>query len=557
MKTETQPIMPVRRLHNYIYCERLFYLQWVEDLWVENADTTAGSHTHRSTDKPSHWKDEVDLSDRARVRSISIESEKLGLRGVIDLVESEDDGMEVIDYKKGAARKDLDGQRIPKENDAIQVAAYCLLLREKGHRVEKASIYYAEEKTRVPVDLTDDLFQIVEAKTIEARKTALREKCPPPLKNDPRCLHCSAYSICLPNESTFWMEKKAASAPPPKPKLPPRPPKDDGEIVIVQDPKGYVGIRGGEIQVRINKEIVSKHPIEQVNGVYLYGAVQISTQATQLLLQHTIPISYFSPAGRFLGMTQGLPASGIDARVGQVKFYEDCSLSLPVIREMIRSKIHNQRVQLMRNGKAAQTALQQLAVLRDRCPECSSAESLRGLEGRAAAIYFENFSTMIKGYGADQFDFDGRNRRPATDPVNALLSLGYSILAKELTGLCHSVGLDPFIGILHEPRYGRPALALDLMEEFRPLIADSVAMALINRGEIGKSDFRYTSKGVVLSDSGRKQFWRAWFRRLDTEVKHPQFEYRMSYRRMMDVQARQLWRIMRGDTDSYYGFTTR
>jgi CRISPR-associated endonuclease Cas1 len=117
--------------------------------------------------------------------------------------------------------------------------------------------------------------------------------------------------------------------------------------------------------------------------------------------------------------------------------------------------------------------------------------------------------------------------------------------------------LDPFYGFMHQPRYGRPALALDLMEEFRPLIADSVAISLINRGEVGRTDFLFSASGVALNDRGRRAFWAAYARRLDTEVAHPQFGYKMAYRRMYEVQARQLWRFVRGEANGYQGFTTR
>ncbi len=211
----------------------------------------------------------------------------------------------------------------------------------------------------------------------------------------------------------------------------------------------------------------------------------------------------------------------------------------------------------MRNGDAPKETLAQLASLRDQTNDATELDRLRGLEGAAAALYFGHFTTMLKGTAGEHFDFHGRNRRPPRDPLNALLSLAYSMLAKELTGICHVVGLDPFIGFFHQPRYGRPALALDLMEEFRPLIADSVALSLLNRQELGPSDFIQTTRGCFLTDNGRRQFWRAWFRRLDTEITHPQFKYKMSYRRMLDVQTRQLWRYLRGDADSYHGFTTR
>lgn len=405
------------------------------------------------------------------------------------------------------------------------------------------------------VPLTDDLFQRVKDTVAEAREVAASGVCPPPLRDDPRCLHCSAYSICLPGESAHWAGLDGDGGA--KTPLPPRPPGDEGEILVVQNPKAWVSSRGGEIQVKVEDDVVAKLPIEQVQGVYLYGAVQVSGQAIHHLLERSIPVGYFSAAGRFLGMTAGLPQSGIDARLGQARLYHHPELRVAIAREIVRAKIHNQRVLLMRNGDPPDSVLRDLANLRDSCAEAATLESIRGKEGAAAAAYFGHFATMLKGTAFENFDFNGRNRRPPRDPVNALLSQGYSILAKELAGICHLIGLDPFIGFFHEPRYGRPALALDLMEEFRPLIADSVAISLLNRQELSLSDFSVSTRGVFLTDSGRKQFWRAWFRRLDTELKHPEFDYRLSYRRMLAVQARQYWRLCRRDVPRYAGFTTR
>lgn len=546
--------MPVRRLHNFAYCPRLFYLQWVENLFVESEETVSGTHAHRNVDAPSHLVEEIESSDRANLRSVALDSLNLGLTGIIDLIESDGSGREIIDYKRGSARRGEGGSRIAKENDALQVGAYALMLKEAGMAIDRASIYYAEERSRVEVALDEDLFQAVRTTLSAARSVAASGVCPPPLRDDPRCLHCSAYSICLPNESTFWSAGDTAST---KPLEAPRPPGDEGEILVVQNPRAYVGSRGGEVQVKIGDDVVTKVPLAQIQAVYLYGAIQVSAQTLHHFLERSIPVGYFSPAGRFLGTTSGLPQSGIDARLGQARLYRDPELRLALAREIVRCKIHNQRVLLMRNGDPPDAVLRDLANLRDSCGDSANLDSLRGKEGAAAAAYFRHFHTMLKGSGAVDFDFQGRNRRPPKDPVNALLSQGYSILAKELAGVCQVVGLDPFIGFFHEPRYGRPALALDLMEEFRPLIADSVVISLINRQELGKGDFTHTTRGVFLSESGRKQFWRAWFRRMDTEVAHPQFGYRMSYRRMLDVQARQLWRFCRGDAPGYHGFTTR
>jgi len=580
-----QPPLPVRRLHNFIYCPRLFYYQWVENLFEENADTVAGSHAHRNVDKASGYDEEKKaalaegLPEGARMRSLKMESTALGLVGVVDLLEGGPDGLEVIDYKKGSAKRGANGERTAKESDAVQVMAHALLLEEQGTQVARGCIYYAEDRRRVPVELTPELRQQTLDAIQAAKAQAASGHCPPPLVHDPRCLYCSAYPICLPNESRWWAagfveevddpqmalvfdEVAAANlgADTKAPDVPqaPRPDGDAGEILVVQTPGAQVGQRGGEFVVTVKGEVVQKMPKEQLRAIYVYGAVQLTAQAVDVALEMHIDVSYFSPAGRFLGLLRGLPASGVDARMGQYKYFQEPAIRLKLAREIIRAKIHNQRVLMMRNGDAPESVLKRMAELRDATAKVQDLTVLLGHEGMAANLYFQNFASMLKGRGQGwSFDCNGRSRRPPRDPVNALLSLAYSMLAKELAGVCHSVGLDPFLGFLHEPRYGRPALALDLMEEFRPLIADSLAVSLINRGEVGPDDFVRSANGTFLKDAGRRAFWEGYFRRMDTEVSHPEFGYKMSYRRMMEVQARQLWRFLRGEAGGYHGFTTR
>jgi len=419
---------------------------------------------------------------------------------------------------------------------------------------------------------------------------AANGQCPPPLRNDPRCLYCSAYPICLPNESIWWARARETSdadrqlyfsfvrpnedevrnrilealefaAESTGKKMatlqPPRPDRDDGEVLVVQKPGAQIGQRGDQLVISVKGEELRKLPGQQVRAIYLYGAVQLTAQAAETCLDLGIDVAYFSPAGRFLGMLQSLPASGVDARRGQYRLFELPGVRLNLAREIIRAKIHNQRVMLMRNGDPPERVLQLLVGFRDATASAHNFTELLGVEGSAAALYFEQFDSMLKRRDDWTFDWHGRNRRPPRDPVNALLSLGYSMLTKELTGVCHAVGLDPFLGFMHQPRYGRPALALDLMEEFRPLIADSVAISLINRTELGPENFIRSANGTFLNDRGRKVFWEGWFRRLDAEVTHPEFNYKMAYRRMLEVQARQLWRFVRGEATGYHGFTTR
>ncbi|MDE3099092.1 MAG: CRISPR-associated endonuclease Cas1 [Verrucomicrobiota bacterium] len=592
---ESQPVMPVRRLNNYVYCPRLFYFQWVENIFQESADTVAGSTTHRNVDAPSRLDEEKakalgeNLPEGARLRSLRLESESLGIVGVMDLVEGGPDGAEIVDYKKGSARRNSEGEREAREPESIQVGAYALLLQEHGVKVSGAVIYYAAEKRRVSVELNEELLAKTRQTITDAKALAASGHCPPPLKNDPRCLGCSAYPVCLPNESVWWSKRRkspledgqlqfgfiapsedalrdrilealdfAAESSNKEPTLqPPRPGGDDGEVLVVQTPGAQIGQRGDELLVSVKGEDVRKLPGQQVRAIYCYGAVQMTAQAVSTCLELGIDVAYFSPAGRFLGMLGGLPASGVDARRGQYRLFELPGVRLQLAREVIRAKIHNQRVMLMRNGDVPDRVTNLMASFRDATESARDLTALLGIEGSAAALYFEQFESMLKQREDWKFDWRGRNRRPPRDPVNALLSLGYSMLAKELTGVCYSVGLDPFLGFMHQPRYGRPALALDLMEEFRPLIADSVAISLINRGELGPEDFIKSANGMFLTDKGRRPFWEGWFRRLDTEVSHPEFSYKMAYRRMLEVQARQLWRFVRGEALTYHGFVTR
>jgi CRISPR-associated protein Cas1 len=336
-------------------------------------------------------------------------------------------------------------------------------------------------------------------------------------------------------------------------------PSDDPRSVLIVSTLGsYLSLRGGHFIVKNDDQVLAKVPKNQVRSIMLFGAIQMSTQVITCCLEQDIPIALFTRGCSFLGMIHGLPCSGVSARIGQYSMCRDERKALELAAAVVRAKIHNQRTMLQRNGCASERVLSELKTLRDEALKCSSFASLLGTEGNAARLYFGAFSTMFSSAAKlAGFEFENRNRRPPKDPINALLSLGYSLLCKEITGILWTVGLDPFMGFFHTARFGRPALALDLMEEFRPLISDSIALGLVNRGALTESHFLRSTRGVFLTDEGRKIFWETWFRRLDEEVTHPQFGYKMSYRRMFEVQARLLWRVFSNQAPSYVGFTTR
>jgi CRISPR-associated protein Cas1 len=207
--------------------------------------------------------------------------------------------------------------------------------------------------------------------------------------------------------------------------------------------------------------------------------------------------------------------------------------------------------------------------MQDDALKAETSDELLGIEGNAARVYFQNFAGMIKVGDREQetgdspaspiltFDFTTRNRRPPRDPVNALLSLAYSVLAKDLMVVCHTVGFDPYLGFFHQPRFGRASLALDLMEPFRPLIADSAVLSAINTRMVSSRDFVRAGGSVALTTGGRKSFFRAYEQRMDALVTHPLFGYRVSYRRVLEIQVRLLARLLTGELESYPVFLTR
>jgi CRISPR-associated protein Cas1 len=298
----------------------------------------------------------------------------------------------------------------------------------------------------------------------------------------------------------------------------------------------------------------------EVSQVSLFGSVTVSAGALHELCERGVPVCHFSFGGWFYGITHGLSHKNVELRLGQFRVAEDPQRALAIARGMIGGKVRNCRTLLRRNHAGdIQAVLGELARVSDLVDQVDSAGTLLALEGAAAKTYFAHFGGLLKAdeEGTARFDFGARNRRPPTDPVNSLLSFIYAILAKDATVTLQSVGFDPMLGFFHRPRYGRPSLALDLMEEFRPIIADSTVLSMVNNREVGKSDFVRRGAAVALTGEGRKKALAAYERRMATEVKHPIFGYTVSYRRLLEVQARLLSRHVLGEIPTYPAFCTR
>jgi CRISPR-associated protein Cas1 len=556
---EAGQLMPVRMLNEFTYCPRLFYLEWVQGEFVDNAFTVEGRLAHRRVDGRAGTMPDPEDAAPFQIRSVALSSERLGLSAKIDVVEGDGGSVCPVDYKRGKPPPTDLGAHEP---ERVQLCAYGLLLRENGHACERGYLYFAQAKTRVEVVFDEALCNRTLELLAQARETASRDTLPSPLAASPKCQGCSLHAICLPDEVNHLTrqvaETTAAAAGSVRRLVPAR---DDAQPLYVQEQGARVGLDGDVLEVRTRDQgIIGKARLFELSGLVVLGNVQISAQAIRELCNREIPVCWMTFGGWLSGFTDGLGHNNVQLRRAQFRATDNEDSSLRLARRFVRNKIFNCRTLLRRNHpEAPHAVLRELSSLAEATESVSSMPELLGIEGNAARLYFELFPGLIRAAGSADFSFDfrTRSRRPPKDPVNALLSFAYALLAKDVAIAARSVGLDPFLGFYHQPRHGRPALALDLMEEFRPIIADSVVLTAINTGVVTGSDFVRSSLGVALKPEARKRFMRAYERRIEEEVTHPVFGYRISYRRVLEVQCRLLSRFLLGEIASYPEFRTR
>lgn len=543
-------LIPARMLNEYTYCPRLFYLEWVDDRWAPNADTAEGDLAHRRVDVAAgSLPDPQDAEFLSRATSVRLSSDELGVVAIIDRVDTGDGGAIPVDVKKGSPAKD----GAPWPADRIQILTHALLLRDAGYRVDECAVYYAATRQRLTVTVTDDALDEVRKVIIDARHIAQGALPPAPFIDSPKCPRCSLVGLCLPDETNALL---ARSETPPR-RIVPRDP--DHRPMYVTEQGGYVGIRGGRLRITKDGELLAGSRLIDVAQLCLFGNVQVSAQALGELWARGIPVLWFSFGGWLRGWATGEPSKYVELRRRQVVVHAQGGHA--IARSLIAGKIRNSRTLLRRNSRTVvATTVAQLAQLGVQAERSERFDELLGIEGTAARLYFGSFTTMITTTQYPMianFDLNGRSRRPPPDILNCLLSFSYSLLVKDLVAICLGVGLDPFLGVMHRPRFGRPALALDLAEEFRPLVAESTVVNMINNGEIGQHHFARRNRGVTLTSDGRRKVIRAYERRLDITVTHPVFRYKISYRRVLDVQARIMAAVMIGELDDYVPMVTR
>jgi CRISPR-associated protein Cas1 len=548
---EVPDLVPARMVNEFAYCPRLFHLEWVQTKWADNGDTSDGRYAHRYVDKPGGLAPlPEDDGALTAARSLSLSSTVLGLSAKVDLVEGEEGAVRPIERKRGSAP---DNEQRSWEPERVQLCVYGLLLREAGYRCDEGYLVFAKSRERVLVCFDDELVRRTRDLVAGLRQTAAHDAAPLPLVDSPKCPRCSLVGICLPDETNALNDRSRL----PLRRLLPRDPA--ARPVYVSEQGTVVGKAKGRLEVRRKGELQASARLIDVAQLCVFGNVQVTTALLRELFNRDVPVCWFSYGGWFAGIGTGLPAKDAELRRRQVIVAAQGGLD--IARAIVSGKIKNCRTMLRRNARIKQPpALQRLAALIDAVPDAPSAASLLGIEGAAARTYFQSLPAMLRPEhrlpGA-AFAWDGRNRRPPLDAINCLLSYAYSLLVKDLTVTCLAVGLDPYLGFYHRPRFGRPALALDLAEEFRSLVADSLVVNLVNNGEVGPTDFVVRAGGVALTREGRRAVLSGYERRLEVEVTHPVFGYKINYRRVLDVQARLVGALLLGEVPAYVAFTTR
>lgn len=572
--------LPARMLNEFAYCPRLFYLEYVQQEWAHSVDTLEGRFVHRRVDQeagpvpePETLANDLTAQVKLHARSVLVGSDVLGAVTRVDVIETDDGRVIPVDYKRGAPPDIPEGAWEP---ERVQVCIQGLLLREHGYECDEGALYFAETQQRVRVRFSAELIARTQHLLAEARRIASEGVIPPPLVDSPKCPRCSLVGICLPDEvnllraaeDEITADKDLASETrqPSSVNRPHEPrrlvaARDDRLAVYVQGQGFSIGINGEVLEIRDKGKAVNEARLIETAQLNLFGNVQLSAQALRELAAREVPVLHLSYGGWLAAVTTPPPHKNIELRRRQFEAADYPETCLQLAQAFTVGKLRNQRTLLRRNAKDLPTeALVMLAEMRRKAEQAESLETLLGLEGTAARTYFTNFARMFKppaGQTEPAFDFTVRNRRPPRDPVNALLSFLYSMLMKDVLVTLIGVGFDPYLGFYHQPKYGRPALALDMMEEFRPLIADSVVISMINNGEIRPSDFVTRAGAVALTASGRRRVLEAYERRLDTLVTHPLFSYQTSYRRVLEIQARLLARYLLGEVTLYPAFCTR
>jgi CRISPR-associated protein Cas1 len=586
----------VQSLHALLYCERLFYLEEVENVRLADAAVYAGRRLHV----------ELAREEEGEWHTLDLESERLGLKGRIDCLRRRDGSFIPYEHKRGRAARNnkVNGHSTVKAGDAaawpsdrIQVAAYTMLIEENtGQSITEARVRYHQDNVtvRIPVDAAarEEVMQAIQ----RARELASSIQRPPVTTNERLCVKCSLAPACLPEEARRANELVQIQAVEPlsnliestteeeaveseveqisvltslfkpngstpktnggssKPTIRLFPADDTRRSLHVITAGARVGCAGDEIEVSTPGGPRQRHPVREIGQVVLHGFAQISTQALRLCANKEIGVHWITQTGSYIGSFSS-GAGSVQRRIRQYEALRDPTFCLTLTRRLAEAKILSQLRFLLRASRDRDRStlgidgpIDGIRKLIPALRRAASADEIRGVEGKAGALYFEALPSLIDEEVDQRMVLDGRSRRPPRDRFNALIGFGYALLLRNVMSSILIVGLDPSLGFYHRPRSQAHPLGLDLIELFRVAMVDMPIVASINRRQWDPvADFSVTGEQVWLSDSGRKKLIELYERRKSDEWKHPVLGYSLSYSRLIELEVRLLEKEWTGE----------
>jgi len=541
-----QPLR-IMSLHALAYCERLFYLEEVENLRVADERVYAGRRLHVELER---------LEDEDEWLRLNLESEKWGLMGKVDCVRRRDGMLIPYEHKKGRSAVSATGLPEAWASDRLQVIAYAALVEEhSGRKVTEGRIRYHASNVMVRVPIDDEALEDLSKAIARARELQDTVERPPVTENERLCVKCSLAPVCLPEEARL---ASLLSNPPrvelERPQLKLFPADDDRRTLHVITQGARVGRRGDRLEVSAKDEPSQLHPVHEIGQVVLHGYAQISTQALRFCGQQEIGVHWVTTGGQYMGAWSSGTGS-VQRRIRQYKALTDPALCLRLAAKLAEARVRGQLSFLLRASREAgrdsaevREAIGSIRKLLSPMSCAASIGSLRGYEGSIGAHYFRALPQLIVAEAGAEMKPDGRNRRPPKDRCNALLSFGYALALKDVTNAILVVGLDPALGFYHQPRSQAPPLALDLLELFRVPLVDLPVIASINRRQWdAEEDFAIAGEQVWLSDEGRRKFIRIYERRKADHWRHPVIRRSLSYSRLIELEVRLLEKEWMGE----------
>lgn len=545
-----EPPIRVMAIHALEYCERLFYLEEVEEIREADDRVYAGRKLHEER-VPK-------LDDESReLRSFEVSSDELGLFGKVDAARVRDGGWIAYEHKKGRCRRAKDKARTPEvwPSDRLQVAAYAMLLEQQiGKPVKEGRVRYHQDNVTVQVPIDDAARADVKAAIERMRNLRHSSQRPPVTDNEKLCRRCSLRVVCLPEE-----ERLASQKPETRKKAGLFPARRDRRTLHITSVPATVSRSNRSLVINVdgNKK---RMPVEQVDAILLYGGAQITSQALHMCTYENVAVQWVSGGGRVLGTLA--PPGRVRQRIRQFQALQDADLCLKLARQTVKAKIQFQLQYLLRGTRGNEAARGEIAkhirLIKnaiskiDKVDETDSLGRLRGFEGIAAKAYFSSFSSLLSERVPESMRMTKRTKHPPRDRINCLLSFGYALVFGLVNRSLLTVGLDPAFGYFHQPRSAAPPLVMDVMEIFRTLMWEMPLVGSLNRGQWNEdADFELRPGHVWLSDDGRKKAIGLFENRLAESYQHPYSGQSLEYGRMVELEIRLLEKEWTGCPDLF------